>query len=307
MNTTERARHRWREILPQLGIETRFLQNKHGPCPLCGGKDRYRFDDRHGNGDYYCQRCGAGVGIILVRKKHGWDFRTACDAIDKIVGPEAPPKHKPSPATADAKNEARRLRRVERLLAEAVDSRIVDAFLRKRHLSVTSAALHGHPACPYFDDGKLIGRFPAVVAPIIATDGSLESAAVIYASAAPEPRKKFMPPVKTISGGAVRLFEPENGRLGVAEGIATAMAARQLFSVPTWAALSAGGMKTFGPPAGVQRVTIFADADANHIGPAAAYDLAHRLTRAGITADVQMPHAVGTDFADLLPDTKEHS
>jgi hypothetical protein len=27
MNTVERARHRWREILPLFGIDTRFLQN----------------------------------------------------------------------------------------------------------------------------------------------------------------------------------------------------------------------------------------------------------------------------------------
>jgi len=73
--TIERARHRWREILPQLGIETRFLTNKHGPCPLCGGKDRFRFDDRHGDGDYFCNQCGPGVGLILVQKKNGWDFQ----------------------------------------------------------------------------------------------------------------------------------------------------------------------------------------------------------------------------------------
>src|SRR3954447_11493912 len=84
--TVERARHRWREILPQLGIDTRFLVNKHGPCPLCGGRDRYRFDDRDGSGSYYCNQCGAGVGVILVRKLHGWDHKTACDEIDKIIG-----------------------------------------------------------------------------------------------------------------------------------------------------------------------------------------------------------------------------
>src|SRR5215472_17402029 len=89
--TIERARHRWREILPQLGIETRFLTNKHGPCPLCGGKDRFRFDDRHGDGDYFCNQCGPGAGIILVQKKNGWDFKTAADAIDKIIGADSPP------------------------------------------------------------------------------------------------------------------------------------------------------------------------------------------------------------------------
>ena len=44
--TLERARNRWREILPRLGIETRFLSNKHGPCPLCGGKTSRCRSDR---------------------------------------------------------------------------------------------------------------------------------------------------------------------------------------------------------------------------------------------------------------------
>src|ERR1700723_3302683 len=89
-STIERARHRWRELLPQLGVETRFLTNKHGPCPLCGGRDRYRFDDKDGTGSYFCGQCGAGSGIILVRKLKGWDHKTACDEIDKIVGHAAP-------------------------------------------------------------------------------------------------------------------------------------------------------------------------------------------------------------------------
>jgi putative DNA primase/helicase len=53
MNTVDRARGRWREILPQLGIDPRFLSNKQGPCPMCGGKTRFRFDDRDGSGSYY--------------------------------------------------------------------------------------------------------------------------------------------------------------------------------------------------------------------------------------------------------------
>ena len=91
MSTIERARHRWREILPQFGIDTRFLTNKPGPCPLCGGKDRYRFDDREGDGTYFCNQCGPGAGVILLRKRHGWDFRTACDEIDRVIGTEAAP------------------------------------------------------------------------------------------------------------------------------------------------------------------------------------------------------------------------
>jgi putative DNA primase/helicase len=63
MNTVERACGRWREILPLFGIEIRFLRNKDGPCSLCGGKDRFRFDDRDGSGSYYFNQCGAGTGL----------------------------------------------------------------------------------------------------------------------------------------------------------------------------------------------------------------------------------------------------
>ena len=49
-----------------------------------------------------------------------------------------------------------------------------------------------------------------------------------------------MTPVDTVLGAAVRLFEPTD-TLGLAEGIETAIAAHELFGVPTWAAISADG------------------------------------------------------------------
>ena len=62
--TIERARGRWREILPLFGIAPHFLVNKHGPCPICGGKDRFRFDDKDGSGSYFCNVCRAGNGVM---------------------------------------------------------------------------------------------------------------------------------------------------------------------------------------------------------------------------------------------------
>src|SRR5262245_19737567 len=101
IGTVDRARGRWREVLLQF-VEARFLTNKHGPCPLCGGKDRYRFDDRNGEGTYYCHQCGAGTGLIMLRKLKNWSHKEACDAVDGIIGTEHRP---PAPQAQKKKRE----------------------------------------------------------------------------------------------------------------------------------------------------------------------------------------------------------
>jgi putative DNA primase/helicase len=297
MNTIERAQGRWQEILPQLGVETRFLTNRHGPCPLCGGKDRYRFDDRDGSGSYYCNQCGPGSGLLLVRKLRGWDHQTACDAFDKIIGTDRkppPPSTTRSPRDAAQKEAANR-----RLLNEARQPAVVETYLRRRGLTVTSPVLRGNSWCAYYDERtRSLGHFPAVIAPILGHDGSLQAVQRVY-DADVTPRKKNSPPVDTIRGGAVRLHEPDS-ELGVAEGIENALAAHELFKVSVWAALSEGGIKSFQPPGGLRRLHVFADNDSNFVGQAAAYELARRLTRDGLAIEVHVPPDADTDWLDVL-------
>jgi putative DNA primase/helicase len=87
--------------------------------------------------------------------------------------------------------------------------------------------------------------------------------------------------------------------MGIGEGIETCLAAHQLFGIPMWAALTAYGVETFEPPAGIQRVHIFGDNDSNYTGQRAVYALAQRLART-IEVLVNIPTDPDTDWLDIL-------
>ena len=82
------ARGQWRGILLSFGFPEAGLQARHGPCPFCGGKDRYRWDNKDGNGSYFCSQCGPGSGIDLLMKFKGWDYRTAAREVEQLLGAE---------------------------------------------------------------------------------------------------------------------------------------------------------------------------------------------------------------------------
>lgn len=107
--------------------------------------------------------------------------------------------------------------------------------------------------------------------------------------------KKMLGPV---AGGSVRLWPvSEDGHLGIAEGIETALAAHAIFAIPTWAALSADGLRKWEWPSDTRRVTIFADA--GDAGKQAAAALADRLDKAGVAITIVSP-LHGDDFNDDL-------
>ena len=83
------AHGRWPEILAGLGIDAAALRNRHGPCPGCGGTDRFRFDDKD-DGRFYCGGGGepvSGDGFALLQHAHGWTAREALERVSEIVSP----------------------------------------------------------------------------------------------------------------------------------------------------------------------------------------------------------------------------
>lgn len=83
------AQGRWQQILVALGISAEHLRDRHGPCPGCGGKDRFRFDDHDGRGSFVCGQGGdtlAGDGFALVMHVDRSDFREAVQRVGDVIG-----------------------------------------------------------------------------------------------------------------------------------------------------------------------------------------------------------------------------
>ncbi|MZR29657.1 DUF7146 domain-containing protein [Sneathiella litorea] len=102
------------------------------------------------------------------------------------------------------------------------------------------------------------------------------------------------------AGGAVRLATI--GKiLAITEGIETGLSVQQETGIPTWAALSAGGIESLivPPREVVPEIRIFADNDKNGRGNRAAEKAAERWIRIGHRVRIVLP-PVGADFNDLL-------
>lgn len=302
----DRANGRWTSILAAVGIGSHHLRNKHGPCPLCGGKDRFRYDDKGGNGTWICSHCGAGGGAELVKRYLNVDFKTAAVEIEKHIG-SAPVMR----TTGQVENDGR------------TRDEMIAMWKRGRAISLDDAAgqylnlrtgLRSFPplSCLRFSPDERYTEaktkptwHPTMLALIQPSDAAIaagEKAALHRTYLAPDGRKaEVSSPRKMIgtipTGAAVRLMEHDD-TLGIAEGIETALSAAEIFNIPTWAALTAGLLERWVPPASVKTVFVYGDNDASNTGQAAAYTLAARLKTKGIEVFVELPPR-GQDWNDV--------
>jgi putative DNA primase/helicase len=302
----EVAAGRWPGILAALGVlDERQLTGRHCPCPVCGGRDRFRFDDKDGRGTWFCSHCGAGNGVDLVLQAKGWDFKTAAKEIEQAAGVI------PAGAAPTRHGESEKVEKLRRVWSESRSPQAGDEamrYLAGRGLSLAQLpeGVRLHPDLPYFDGEAFVGKFPAMVARVVAPDGSgltLHRTYLKDGHKAPVESAKKLMPGKSISGGAVRL-SPASACIGIAEGIETALAASELFGLPVWSCISANGIETFEPPAGIEQVTIFADNDESFTGQRAAFAAAFRLKKRGIKVDVMIPDMLG-DWLDVLVSCRE--
>lgn len=301
--TKDAAKGQWRGILAELGIPEKHLNGKHHPCPLCGGEDRFRFDNSEGRGTWICNACGAGDGMALAMRLTGKPYPEMAAHVDKMLGNL---KFQPDAPKVDLSEEQRRsmLREVALKTVRVKPGDLVDIYLHARGIG-DSAYPPSLRFAAQLPDGEG-GIRPAMVSTVQGPGGENVTLHRTFLTntghdkAEMESPRKMMP--GTIpKGSCVRLWPFTPGSpLGVAEGIETALSAGLTYSMPVWAALNARMLSQWEPPEGCSEVVIFGDNDRNFAGQAAAYALAHRLALKGLSVSLMFPVNAGTDFNDEI-------
>ena len=315
-----RAHGQWSRILAFLGVDQKVLNRRNQPCPLCGGKDRFQFTDKFGEGNYFCRKCGPGGGFKLLQGIRGWDFVTALREVEACVGGggQTGTHGNRSPSPGRMKALAKKIWEEAKPVAVGDD---VDRYLRNRGLVLAQypRALRCHPALGYYEKtesgrARKMAQYGAMVACVQGPDGHAVSLHRTYLhdgkkALGSESRKMLS---TGIDRAAIRLFEPAE-LLAIAEGIETALAVHLATGKAVWAAMSAGNLEKLWIPESVKRVDIYADndADAGYEGQAAAYALARRLKRDDrkdeCRVEVFVPKVAGTDWADVWLSRQSHA
>jgi phage/plasmid primase-like uncharacterized protein len=330
------AAGRWIDILAAIAPQLKPAlerPGRHGPCPVHGGKDGFRvFRDVADTGGSICNTCGVFAdGFATLMWSNKWDFLSALNAVEEFLGggarivpapkPVAAPREQPS--TSDDDKLRRALNRMWKEAVPVTDRQAepVRLYLASRGLAgmtLPSEVIRFHPSLSYYEDGKEIGRFPALVAMVVNKEGRPVTIHRTFLTkdgqkAPVESPKKLMPYPKDrkIVGGAIRLAQPGNV-LAVAEGLETALAVMKGAGLPTWCAVNASLMERLDVPRGVRRVIVFADKDRpteqhpeGH-GQEAAKALAQRLWASGVAASTIIPDGEippgqkSLDWADVL-------
>jgi hypothetical protein len=266
-----------------------------GRCPACGyAKSTLELGVRCDRIEVRCTACGADAGIA----------RMMGIPNELVVAPTARPSK-----VASALDAWRR--------AVPATGTVVEGYLQGRGIiSPPSASIRFLPRQRNWIDGKIYPVMISLVQRVPSDDEcDLQNGAGLIDAGAHftflqgggfdgPARKAAIDNCKLTLGqlrhGGVWLTPVNeiNEQLAVAEGIETALSVRQITNLPTVAALSAAGMRSFRWLPRVRHLWIAADND--EVGRGAAEALLAWALRAGLQAHIKLPARGKNDFNDLL-------
>jgi hypothetical protein len=284
------------------GIKLVGRGERVGPCPVCGGRDRFSINVK--KQIWNCRGCAKGGDVVdLVQHLDGVDFKAA---VQTLGGDERKPTAPVKPTVHHEKeDDQEKTKRALRIWDEAseVNGTPAEQYLRRRGLEPPrdDEALRYFSPCPFGGT-----RYPCLVALFrdVLTD---EPKAIHRIALAPGGILIAKRMLGRVGGCAVKLDAAENVEQGlvIGEGIETCLAARMRGFRPAWAVGSAGALKNFPVLNGVECLSIIVDHDppdknGRQAGQEAALECSQRWTAAGREVRRIVPRRRGADMADLF-------
>jgi hypothetical protein len=290
-----------------------------GPCPMCGGTDRFSINLL--KGIWNCRGCQRGGDVIaLVQHLDGCAFS---EAVGQLVD------ERRSPGSRQAErliaNAVRRMPRHHdgdgaRQIASSLrwfdegcsieDTIGLTYFERERKIFTlppdVREVLRFHPRCVFGQDeaGQWLFR-PCIIA--LLRDVQTNEPTGIHRIAL-NARGELMGRMALgrKKGSAIKLWGDAEVTTGlvVGEGVETVLAAtaieyRGTLLRPAWSLVDADNLQDFPVLPAIEHLTIVADADASNRGQDAARICAKRWAAAGHTVEVLIPDKIGWDFNDI--------
>ena len=282
--------------IERRGIKLVGRVDRCGPCPQCGGKDRFSINVR--KQVFLCRGCAArGNVIALVRFLDGCGFH---EALERLTGERVPAPSRPAPAAPDAlrdddrdaralmfaKQIASKMRPIlgtpgERYLRDVrkIDTSAIEDVLERTDAVGWHPCILLHERRATRSHGRGLGAIIAVMTdPVTARPTGAISRTYIH-----EGRKLGKAKTLGSPAGIIRLSEDADVLEGlhIAEGLETALAGMSIGLRPMWAAGSTALMAKFPVLSGVEALTVIVDHDANAAGERAARELEARWLDAG--------------------------
>ena len=281
-----------------------------GPCPVCGGTDRFGVNVQ--KRIWNCRGCARG-GDVIDLVKH-IDGITTAEAVRMLTGMTSNRSTRTLPTPKDSVDDFALddfaatpipdgFEIAKRIWRETVDIEGTpgEAYFARRGIPLNEvpnlAGLRWHPRCPW--EG---GTAPCVVGRF--TDSVTGEPRGIWRRPIDGDKPKSLGPMR---GCVIRLWPDESVTTGlvIGEGVETVLAtatrciSRGALLQPAWAAGSAGNLESFPILSGIGTLTVLADNDESGRGQQAAKRCAIRWGEAGREMTLFTPRNRG-DFNDVV-------
>lgn len=278
----------WRQTLENYGCHLPSGRH-HGPCPVCGGKDRFRFDDKEGRGTWFCSQCDpqSGGGLLLLSRFLG---KPTIEVANELLGNTTERSRAPVYRSFVSEDQIRKANHEQaRKGAEAL---------------LASSELRPHP---YMSDRGLDGQWLVNGEPIMGRDRSVikPGELLLVPAYKAEGDGSLLVNVQKIKankekrpiygGDMAAVYHKLDGHqklIAIVEGYATGVTVNQVTGALTYCAFNTGNLAAVAAWASGQHpgvpVVLFADNDEHGAGLRYAKDAA-----APLGATVALPPELG--------------